>query len=141
MIDFTLTRELDHSADTVWKLLADFGNMAWAPGLARVEVEGSGPGMVRRIFMSEDMAIEERLETLDHSKRSLTYTIPGNNPMPVSDYNAGAVVTDLGGGRCRVDWSCRATPLEGTKSEDAEAMVRGAYDMMLGWIDEYLKGQ
>lgn len=141
MIDFTLQRELDHPVDKVWDLLADFGNMEWASGLQRVEVEGSGPGMVRRIVMGEDLVIEERLETLDHAARHLTYTIPGNNPMPVTDYNAGAKVTDLGGGRCRVDWFCQAKPLEGIDPAEAEATVRGAYEMMLGWIDDYLKAR
>lgn len=130
-------RELEYSADTVWALLEDFGNMSWAPGIQKMEVEGQGPGMVRKIYMGDGPSIDERLDSIDPARRYLEYSIPANNPMPVTDYKASAQVTALSDGRCRVDWRSSATPA-GMSDEEAVQILNGAYNMMLDWIDAHL---
>lgn len=132
-------RELEYSADTVWALLEDFGNMSWAPGIQKIEVEGQGPGMVRKIYMGEGPSIDEHLDAIDPARRYLEYSIPANNPMPVTDYKASAHVTALSEGRCRVDWRSSATPA-GMSDEEAVQILNGAYNMMLDWIDTHLAG-
>lgn len=132
-----IQRDLPHSADAVWGLLGDFGNMSWAPGIQKLEVEGSGPGMVRRIEMGQGPAIEERLDALDDQRRHLEYSIPGNNPMPVTDYRAWIDVSSRDGG-CRVDWHATAEAA-GMSDEEAAEVVGGAYNMMIDWIDAHLK--
>lgn len=134
-----IQRELGFSADKVWALLADFGNLCWAPGIQKVEVEGSGPGMLRKIHMGEGGSIDERLESVDPNRMTLEYTIPANNPMPVTDYRSNVTVTDLGEGRCRVDWRGQARE-QGISAEQAEEILGGAYNAMLDWITDYLKG-
>jgi len=134
-------RELQHGADAVWALLADFGNMSWAPGIPRLEVEGQGVGMVRKIYMDDGPnSIDEQLEVLDSERRYLEYSIPGNNPMPVSDYRASAEVTPLGEGRCRIDWRSRATPA-GMSEAEVREILESTYGMMLDWIETHLDGQ
>lgn len=137
MASVLLQREFDYPVDTVWALLADFGDISWAPGMDNVEVIGEGPGMIRRLHMPNMEPIDEVLEAMDHDKRSFTYTIPRGIPMPVTDYRAGPTVVDLGGGRCRVDWRGEGTPV-GVSEEEAEGIIRGFYEMLLQWVDEEL---
>ncbi len=51
MVELTVTRTLKSNADKVWAILGDFGNLSWVPGPDKVEVIGSGAGMIRRIYM------------------------------------------------------------------------------------------
>lgn len=130
-------RELQHSAEVVWALLEDFGNMSWAPGIQNLVVEGQGVGMVRKIHMGEGPSIDERLDALDRDRRYLEYSIPANNPMPVADYKASVEVTEQGADRCRIDWRCAATPA-GMEEAEAKGIIEGVYSMMLDWIEEHL---
>lgn len=134
MIDVKVSRNYDVPAARVWALLADFGNISWAPGMDKVQVVGSGVGMVRRIDMG-DFVVEEKLESLDHNAMRFSYTIP-KMPMPLTDYRAGGQVVATGANSCRVDWFCTATP-EGMSAEEATATVEGLYGQLLGWIQAH----
>ncbi len=138
MIDLTVQKEIDVPAHKAWELIADFGNISWAPGMDEVEVIGQGVGMVRRIHMPGAEPIDEKLEVLDAQTRTMSYTIPSGLPMPVTGYRATARVIDLGGNRCRIDWHCSAQE-DGVSAEEATNIVRGFYDMLLGWIAEHLQ--
>lgn len=138
MIDLTVQKEVPVAAAKAWELVADFGNISWAPGMDKVEVEGQGVGMVRKIFMPEAPPVEEKLEALDPQTMTMVYTIPAGLPMPVTNYRATAKVVDLGNNQCRIDWHCSAQE-EGVSQQEAEAIVKGFYDMLLGWIAEHLQ--
>lgn len=137
MIDLTVQKEIAAPATRAWELLSDFGDISWAPGMDNVEVIGQGVGMVRKLPMPDAPAVEEKLEVLDHDNMTLVYTIPAGLPMPVTDYRATAKVVALGDDRCRIDWHCSARE-DGVSAEQAEAIVKGFYDMLLGWIDDHL---
>ena len=49
-----VTRDYAFAAETVWGVLADFGDLSWADNPS-TEVIGSGPGMIRRIRMPDPM--------------------------------------------------------------------------------------
>ena len=138
MIDLTVQKEIPVSAARAWELLADFGDISWAPGMDNVEVEGQGVGMVRRIHLPDAQPVEEKLEVLDPQTRTIVYSIPAGIPMPVTNYRATARVVDLGGNKCRIDWQCSAQEA-GVSAEEAENIVRGFYGMLLGWIADELE--
>ena len=138
MVEVHVARDLDFPAETVWALLEDFGDISWAPGIDRIEVIGEGISMIRRLHMQGMDPIDEKLSFLEPENMAFGYSIPQGIPMPVSDYSANAKVTALDAGRCHVDWYGRAKP-EGASDEDAAAMIRGAYEMLLQWIAEELE--
>ncbi len=137
MTEVVVSREFTVSADQVWAVLANFGDISWAPGMDRIELIGEGVGMTRRIFMPEMEPIDEVLQSIDHQARELRYTIPHGNPMPVTDYLAGPRVTAIDDTRCRVDWFGEFVPAGASETESAAA-VKGIYVMMLQWLDEHL---
>jgi hypothetical protein len=128
-------QDLAAPADVVWKLVADFGNVAWFPG-ATAKLEGRGPGMVR-IFAGPNGEIRERLESLDDAKRTLTYTIPQGVPFPVENYRATMAVADAGKGRCTLEWTCTCDP-KGVSDAEATGAIEGMYGMMIGWMRDHL---
>lgn len=136
MTSVVVTGEFDTPADRLWRLVADFGNVDWIPGMAGVRVEGAGPGMIRYLPAGE-AAVHERLERIDEAARSIEYTIPVNNPLPVADYRATMQVEDVGSG-CRLVWSCTFEAAAGQETE-AQQMVRGLYEMMIGWMRDHLR--
>lgn len=140
MVDVHVARDLDFSAATVWALLEDFGDINWAPGIDKIEVIGEGIGMIRRLHLSGMEPIDEQLDSMDASTMTFAYSIPRGIPMPVTDYRANAKVTALDEGRCHLDWYGRATP-QGATEEEAAAMIRGAYEMLMQWIDDALKAR
>jgi carbon monoxide dehydrogenase subunit G len=91
--------------EEVWKLLADFGGVArFMPGLAGVDVTGSGVGAVRAVKLDAGAVVKERLEKLDPGARTLSYAII-EGPMPVRNFLATIRVLDAGACRARVEWS------------------------------------
>jgi hypothetical protein len=133
VIEVLVSQEIDAPADRLWAIVAAFGNVSWMKGISRCDVEGEGTGMVRSIYAGDAPPINERLEFVDESGRRLGYEIPENVPLPVDDYHAEMAVTDLGGGRSRLAWSCRAVP-KGVSDDAARAAVEGMYGVLIGWV-------
>jgi hypothetical protein len=137
MARVTVKESLAFPAGKVWGLISDFGNVSWFQGLAKSEVRGTGPGMVRVMVAGDNPPIHEHLESLDAKGRTLTYTIPENIPFPVSDYRATMTVRESGASACELEWSCELTP-KGIPDAQAVAMLEGMYKMMIGWLREAL---
>jgi hypothetical protein len=127
-------KRLDVSASRLWKLVADFAEVSWMPGV-EAEIHGEGPGMVR-VLGDGDSGVHERLESLDEAQRRLVYTIPRNNPLPLASYRATMVVSEVGDG-AELRWSCEFEPKDVTE-EQARAAVEGIYGTMIGWISDHL---
>jgi len=138
MVEVSVERELEFGAETVWALIADFGDLRWVPGIEKIELEGEGVGMIRHLTVPVFPQLHERLDTLDHDNRVLEYSIPAVRYIQVKNYRARAQVTELEGDRCRVRWSCRADA-DGADEEQAAARVGAFYESMLTWIDDFLK--
>lgn len=129
----TVTGEVEATADELWSVVADFGDVSWMMGVTRCEVEGDGPGMVRAIYAGGDTAVREELEFIDGDQRRLGYTIGENLPLPVTEYHAVMTVRDLGSGRSELDWSCTARPA-GVSEQAARTAVEQMYGVLLGWV-------
>lgn len=136
MLKVTVSRDSDLPAETVYELLADFGNTSWMKGVTKTEVEGDGVGMVRVIYAGppENPPVREMLTERDDLKRKVAYTIPENNPMPVDDYSAFVVVTEVGNG-CQIEWT-GSFEAKGVDDETAKATVSGMYGVLLDWVLE-----
>ena len=136
MAKIVVKQELPVSAEQLWKLVADFGNVPWIPGGESVKLEGKGPGMVR-IFAGPNGEIRERLESVDAGGKSLVYTIPQGVPFPVTGYRATMAVADAGQGKSTLTWTCECKPL-GVSEAEVEKIIEGMYGMMIGWIRDHL---
>ena len=138
MATANVTRTLDVSPDALWKCVEDFGGVGWMPGGgAGAEFEGSGVGMTR-IFDGPNGKIRETLESVDEAGRSLVYVIPVGVPFPVTGYRATMTVSD-DGGKGRLDWTCEFEP-DGVTEDEARGAIEQMYGVMMGWIEDYLKG-
>ena len=134
---FGVTETLAFPVDTVWELLRDFGNVSWVPGMGdSVRVEGEGVGM-SRFFGTPGAEIQETLVAFDENRKTFSYEIPNNLPLPLDQYLATVQLTDLGNGQTQIEWSCEANPT-GT-AEEAQAAVTGMYTMMVGWVRDALQ--
>ncbi|MBD2859159.1 SRPBCC family protein [Spongiibacter sp. KMU-158] len=136
MIEVHVSREVDAPLEKVWALMANFGDLSWAPGIERLEVIGEGIGMIRRVYMPGMEPIDEVLTGMFPEENRLSYDIPRGLPMPMTDYSASGQVSDLGEGRSRLDWYGRCKPLEGLSEADASKILEDTYVMLLGWIND-----
>jgi len=100
------TVAVDASAEQVWLKMQDFADLGWAVGIADIEIEGQGIGMVRRVRLegSEDW-LEERLLAVDQSTKKLEYGID-EGMMGITHYRATAQVIPQAQG-CQIEWTCR----------------------------------
>jgi hypothetical protein len=137
MIEVSRRHKYDFSAEEVWGVFADFGNVSWVPGVEKVEVEGEGIGMVRHLTVPVFPPLHERLEVRDHEQRILEYSIPSVEYLQVEGYRARAQVIEPKAGSCVVEMSCRAETV-GPESEAIEK-TGAFYEAMLGWIEDYLE--
>jgi hypothetical protein len=126
--------EIAVPVEKLWAVVRDFGTVPWIQGISDVKVVGAGPGMTR-IFNG---AIHETLESVDDARRVLTYTIPKGLPLPVKNYHSTMKVEAAGAGKSQLTWICRAEP-DGVPDEQARQAVTGMYQVMIGWIRDYLK--
>ena len=108
----------------------------WMQGVTKVEVTGSGVGMVRRIYAGAGDPVVEVLESVDEAAKQIGYAIPENNPMPVDDYHATCTAIDLGEGRSRLDWACTFEPKSGVEEAAATATVKAMYGVLVGWVKD-----
>jgi hypothetical protein len=138
MIDVQIIRDLPFSASAVWLVLSNYGDISWT-GAPKVEVEGSGIGMIRKVIMDGMAPIEEVLESMDHAAMTYSYTIPRGLPMPVSNYRADVRVESVDGINSRVHWHSTAQPNEGSGS-DGQQMLEAAYSHMLDGLVQRLAG-
>jgi hypothetical protein len=127
-------RQVSASAEAVWALLRDFGNIAWIPVGGRVDVEGAGPGMRRLIHGSGDgPPVVERLVAADDAARSIEYVIDENNPLPVTTY-VGRVRIDPDDGGSVIRWSAEFEPAG--DAAEAAGVVELMLTTLAGWLGD-----
>lgn len=139
MVEVSVAREFDVDAGRLWDVLADFGDIRWIPGIEKVELEGEGVGMIRHVTAPGLPQLHERLDAIDHERMILDYSLPAVAYIQVKNYRARAHVMPLGSGRCRLVWSCRAEP-DGIDEAQATANTEAFYEMVMGWIRDFLAG-
>ncbi|MFT5604005.1 MAG: hypothetical protein ACI9G5_000958 [Paracoccaceae bacterium] len=103
-MDVIAQREFSLPASRVWTLLADFGATDWLSAyFYRVDVEGSGIGMVRRLYQTADgHPAVHRLESVNHDKKTICWSIHQTVFIPVDTIDAETRVESLPDDHCRV---------------------------------------
>lgn len=101
----------------------------------KVEVEGDGPGMRRKIHGSGAAPAVETLVWVEAEQKRLAYEIT-NNPLPVRRFEAVVYVADsaVADDGCRIGWEVNYEP----SGDDASARdsIELVYGMMAGWIED-----
>lgn len=120
--------EVAAPAAEVWALLGDFGGVGRLVKdlVKRTSCEGEGVGALRTLELADGGAVRERLDAFDAARRSLTYSIVGESPLPVRDYRATVEVVESGPERCRVEWRSTFEPA-GAPEPEVRALVEGIY--------------
>ena len=98
--------EIDASADAVWDAVADFGavHRRFAPGfVTNVELV---PG-ARMVTLGNGMVVKELFLDSDDEARRLAYSVRTGT---FEHHSASFTVTDLDGGRSRLDWRADVLP-------------------------------
>ncbi|MFU8762947.1 MAG: SRPBCC family protein [Haliea sp.] len=127
---------------TLWDLIADFGNIeAWWPAggavnIERVELEGTGIGMVRHIY-NEGMPapVSERLDHLDPAALVWRLSIVGTKPAGLLQYQATGRITALDDGGSRVEYLGEFEAEAGGESQ-AREFLQGAYALMFNGLEQ-----
>lgn len=133
MASITVTREIGGDPAVVWALLADFGDVSWIPLAEGVVVEGSGPGMRRTIQGPEGPPVVERLIAIESGRRTLTYSIDENNPLPVQSYEATVRVSSAGAAGSAIIWDVSFEPRGDVAA--AQEAITAIYGLMATWLE------
>ncbi|MEV1171243.1 SRPBCC family protein [Nonomuraea sp. NPDC049784] len=127
---------LGAGAEEVWKLVGDFIGFIQAlianMDDAHVVVEGEGVGMVRKVTVGEDVAIE-RLEAYDQEDWRTSYSMPVTGPFPMTDYFSTIQLTPATGGGCEIDWTGTFEP-DGVSDDVAAEAVRNVYTQAIAML-------
>lgn len=140
MVEVSIEREFEVSAEKLWAILADFADISWIPGIEKVEVEGEGVGMIRHVTAPGLPQLHERMDAIDHEKMILDYSVPEVAFIRAKNYTARAQVFALEDKRCRLHWSCRAEPDDVTEAEST-AKTEVFYEMIMNWIGDAVKSE
>ena len=135
----SVTHDVALPAAKLWAVIEDFCNISWAPGIERVEIIGSGIGVIRRLHMPGlPEPIDEQLLSIDAATMNMHYAIPRGLPIPLDDYTARARLEKLSDSQTRIHWEGDFIP-RGLSEDDASTIIRGIYDQLIGWIIDHVK--
>jgi mxaD protein len=119
---------IDASANELWKLVSDFGELDnFVEAVEKCTTEGSGVGAVRTLTLADGGEVKEKLESLDPDKRVLTYSII-MSPMPIQNYTGTMQVDELENGKTKFTWSSTFDAAEGAEDDMKEAL-EGLYSL------------
>lgn len=133
MASASVEQEFDLSADALWALVGDFGNVGqWSgePPEHCVQ-EGEGIGCLRRRTVDEGAVMVERLEA--RSEHSYTYSLvdPVSSPLPFRAYIATIMVLPIDGQRSRLIWAGEFEP-DGITEEQATSLALSVWALDIG---------
>lgn len=125
-----IEKELDAPLEKLWRLVSDFGNLDWFPAAEKVEQEGSGPGMIRRITMpGMPGAVEEKLLELDPGEHCYVYQVLENEINIMQDYTVTARLSAIDADRTLATWDGR---FSGVSADLAPEMMVGVMEETYG---------
>ncbi len=128
MSKVSTSMKLGVSAKQVWDLIGRFNALPdWHPAVEKSTIEGEEgtTGSIRRLGLAGGGEIVERLEQIDDSGRSYSYSIV-SSPLPLANYNATIRVSEDADGNATVEWSGEFDPA-GASETDAMKVVEGIY--------------
>ena len=139
-MEIRVSAELTASAESIWELLADFGNIRnWWPNegpirIEDVQVEGQGIGMIRHILNhGARHRVSERLDYLDPANRTLVLSIIGTRPSGITAYIAEGHIVALDASRCRMDYRALVMTTAG-REEQVRAALEKTYETMFAGL-------
>ncbi len=137
-----LEYDIDAPAGRVWSFLENFGDIeAWWPkggpvDIERVDIEGSGIGMIRHIHNKGMPApVSEQLDYLDPDTYTLRLSIVCDRPAGLREYNAKGRLIPTGEKSCRLVYHGEFTTEEGWEDEGREFLL-AAYQLMFSGLRE-----
>lgn len=125
MLEVERRLSLATGADEVWDLVGDFGDLGWHPAAKATDLEDRDGIVHRAITLPDDAVLVERLEEMDDSGKTYSYSIV-EGPLPVSDYRSTLRVISVDSG-CEVCWGS-AFAAAGVGDEAAKEVVAGIYE-------------
>ena len=138
-MEIRVSADLAAPADTIWQLLADFGNIQrWWPDdgaicIQDVQIEGQGIGMIRHIQnRGARHRVSERLDFLDPATRTLVLSIVGTRPAGITAYIAEGHVVELDETRCRMYYRVLVTTAPGREDRTRDALEKTYETMFAG---------
>lgn len=100
--------EINAPAAKVWKVIGDFHNMSWLPGVVKTTgTGGNTPDVAKReITLKGGATIDESLYKYDPESMSYSYYIDKVDVkvLPVTNYSSTLVVLPEGNDKTRVEW-------------------------------------
>jgi hypothetical protein len=131
MPEIVTTQDLAAPADTVWRLLADFGAIErWWPQdgptpIESVSIEGDGIGMVRHIqSVGVPRPVSERLDYLDPASRTLILSIIGIRPPGITAYVAEGRIEAIDASSCRMHYRALVTTEPGLEDQVRKGLLK-----------------
>lgn len=137
MTEARVKKTINAPTEKVWKTIRDFDGIDRYLGAVKsCTVEGSGEGAKRTCVLQDGVKINERLESLDEEKRTLSYSIIDTDPpMPFTGYVGTVKVSDTGGDRTEVDWS-GTFEVKGADEAEMVAMTEGLYGAAIDGLEK-----
>ena len=129
MPSVTYSAIIETAAKDVWQVLRQFGAIAqWHPAITHSTLEGdltqSAVGVIRRLLLTDNAVLRERLLTLDDTEMSLSYCFE-QSPLPVDNYRARVQVSAINGqSACHVHWQAHFDARDPTLSDTLQASIR-----------------
>lgn len=125
------------SADALWSLIGDFGNVQkWTGrGPESCISEGEGIGSLRTLNLADGRSIVDRLDAV--GQRSYSYSIV-TSPLPFNSYNATMAVAPIDAESCTFTWSGVFETI-GMDEAQSIAFVQGIYQHGIAMIDAALE--
>jgi hypothetical protein len=138
-MDVLVTTELNSSADAVWALVGDFGNLpAWSPAVRGCTVDGTGVGSHRTILTANG-EVRERLEAWEPERWHLAYAPVSGSALPVRGLKASISLLPAGAQRTRLNWRLEGEPLR--PQAEVEQLLRTRYAARLDDLRDALARQ
>lgn len=128
MSSITHSAVIDSAAEETWQVLRQFGAIAqWHPAIIHSALEGDltqpAVGVIRRLQLSDNALLRERLLTLDDNKMSLSYCFE-QSPLPVDNYRASVQVSAIKGqSACHVHWQAHFDVRDPAMADALEASI------------------
>lgn len=110
---------INASAEKVWSIIKDYGDMSWLPGIKSTTVDGGNKkGAIRVLTLKEGGTITEELKKYDEAKMTYAYKITDMNTaktithsgaeekvpvLPVDNY-AASIEVESQGDKTLVSW-------------------------------------
>lgn len=128
----TASEEVAASPDEIFAVLLDATSWTrWVWAITGVEWTSPfplEPGSTRTVHMRGGLVAHERFLAFEHGRR-MAFRFEEVNKGSITAFAEDYQVTDLGGGRSRVDWVMAMTP-----AKEGSSLGRRLRDPLMGWF-------